>query len=83
MIQFDASAWNREIVLENGGVFGSVNANRKHYELAAKSLAQSNPAWLRRLITARSPLSSWPDAFEKSDQSIKNILLGPAYGDLS
>ena len=44
------------MVLENDVVFGSVNANRRHYEEAAEALAKADPAWLGRLITRRVPL---------------------------
>jgi hypothetical protein len=32
------------MVLQNSVLFGSVNANRHHYEQAAKTLAQADPA---------------------------------------
>ena len=35
---------NRDIVLENDVVFGSVNANRRHYEAAAAALAAADRA---------------------------------------
>src|SRR5205085_611274 len=35
---------NKEMVLNNNVVFGSVNANRRHYEAAAEALAASKPA---------------------------------------
>ncbi len=38
-ITVDAGALNRDLVLENDVVFGSVNANRRHYEAAAEALA--------------------------------------------
>ena len=38
-IDFDAGALNRALVLENNVVFGSVNANRRHWDLAAQALA--------------------------------------------
>ena len=44
------------MVLNNDVVFGSVNANRRHYEMAAKSLADADQAWLDRLISRRVPL---------------------------
>ena len=34
----DVGALNRQAVLSNGVVFGSVNANRRHYDAAAKAL---------------------------------------------
>ena len=40
-------------------VFGSVNANRRHYVAAVETLAQANLDWLGRLITRRVPLDQW------------------------
>jgi hypothetical protein len=37
--------------LKNDVVFGSVNANRAHYEAAAVALASAERAWLSALIT--------------------------------
>ena len=45
--------WNRAMVLENDVVFGSVNANLRHYRAAATALAAADPQWLDALITRR------------------------------
>ena len=45
-VSVDVGALNRSIVLDNDVVFGSVNANRRHYELAVAALAKADPAWL-------------------------------------
>lgn len=58
-IPIDIGALNRELVLENNVVFGSVNANRRHYEQAADALARADAGWLDRLITRRIPLARW------------------------
>ena len=52
------------MVLENDVVFGSVNANRRHYRAAADALAKADKDWLGRLITRRVPLDRWQEAFE-------------------
>lgn len=65
----DVGALTRNIVLDNAVVFGSVNANRRHYELAARSLAKADPAWSARLITRRLPLERALEAFEPGDGS--------------
>jgi hypothetical protein len=44
----DLGELNNEIVLENDLIFGSVNANRRHFEAAADSLAMADPEWLDR-----------------------------------
>jgi hypothetical protein len=47
------------MVLQNSVLFGSVNANRHHYGLAAEALAQADPGWLADLITRQVPLGQW------------------------
>ena len=61
----DAGGLNREIVLENDAVVGSVNANLRHYEQAARALAAADTDWLHRLITTRIPLADAAGAFER------------------
>jgi threonine dehydrogenase-like Zn-dependent dehydrogenase len=61
-------------VLSNDVVFGSVNANRAHYEAAAEALARADRAWLSRLITRRVPLTQWREAFEKHDNEVKVVI---------
>ena len=39
-----SGALNRDLVLENNVVFGSVNANLRHYEAAAEALARADRA---------------------------------------
>src|ERR671910_1317508 len=67
-------ALNNELVLENDVVFGSVNANRRHFEQAVRSLREADPDWLRRLITRTVPLDRWPEAIEKGDDDIKVVV---------
>jgi hypothetical protein len=62
------------MVLKNQVVFGSVNANRRHYEAAAAALAKADKEWLARLITRRVPLSRWREAFENRTGDIKVVL---------
>ena len=62
------------MVLNNDVVFGSVNANRRHYELAAQSLADADQAWLDRLISRRVPLSNWQEALERRPDDIKVVI---------
>lgn len=70
----DPGLLNREIVLENNAIFGSVNANRTHYELAAQALAMADPDWLGRLITRRLPITEYATAFEHRGGDIKTVL---------
>ena len=73
-ISVDVGALNREWVLENDVLFGSVNANRRHYEAAAHALAAADPDWLAGLVTRREPLASYGAALEKRDGDIKAVL---------
>jgi threonine dehydrogenase-like Zn-dependent dehydrogenase len=73
-LSFDVGALNRAMVLENDVVFGSVNANRRHYRSAAEALAKADKDWLGRLITRRVPLDRWREAFEPRDGDVKTVL---------
>lgn len=73
-ITVDAGALNREIVLENDAVVGSVNANLDHYRTAATALGEADLGWLGRLITRRVPLARAADAFERHDDDIKVVI---------
>ena len=73
-LAFDVGGFNRTVVLENHVVFGSVNANRRHYAAAARVLTKADPHWLSRLITRRVPLVRWREAFERRDGDVKVVL---------
>jgi threonine dehydrogenase-like Zn-dependent dehydrogenase len=70
----DMGSVNQSLVLENNVVFGSVNANRGHYEMAARALQAADPAWLRALITRRHPLAEWATALERRKDDVKVVL---------
>jgi threonine dehydrogenase-like Zn-dependent dehydrogenase len=73
-VGFDAGAVNREIVLQNDVVFGSVNANHRHYEQAAEALAKADRSWLSRLVTRRLPLERATEAFEPGGDDVKVVI---------
>lgn len=73
-LKVDVGALNRSMVLQNDVVFGSVNANRRHYEEAAEALARAPRSWLERLITRREPLEQWQAALQKSSHDVKTII---------
>ena len=73
----DPGLLNRNMVLHNSVLFGSVNANRDHYELAAQALAQADPGWLADLITREVPLDRWADAYTRERDDIKTVLSFP------
>lgn len=73
-IAVDVGALNRSMVLENAVVFGSVNANRRHYEAAADALARADRSWLEGMITRRVSLEHWHDALVRGRDDIKPII---------
>jgi threonine dehydrogenase-like Zn-dependent dehydrogenase len=70
----DPGLLNRGLVLENDVVVGSVNANLRHYALAAKALADADLDWLGRLVSRRVPLADFDKAFDPRDDDVKVIL---------
>src|SRR3954462_10417989 len=72
---FDVAKLNKLMVLENRVVFGSVNANLRHYHAAADALAHASRAWLDRLITRRVNVHDWQQAYEKREGDVKTVLL--------
>ena len=73
-LRVDGGELNRDIVLENDAVVGSVNANLRHYAQAADALAAADLAWLERLVTRRVPLDRFEEAFERQDGDVKVVL---------
>jgi glucose 1-dehydrogenase len=73
-LSVDAGSLNRQMVLENEVVFGSVNANRAHYQAGADALARADPDWLGRLISRRVPLEHWADALTRQPDDVKAII---------
>ncbi|MDN5929624.1 MAG: glucose 1-dehydrogenase [Pseudonocardia sp.] len=73
-VELDGGALNREIVLENDAVIGSVNANRRHFTAAATALSLADPGWLQRLITRTLPLERASEAFDAEDDDVKVVL---------
>jgi threonine dehydrogenase-like Zn-dependent dehydrogenase len=74
VVPLDVGGVNRRIVLENDAVFGSVNANRSHYEAAAAALAEADRGWLARLITRRVVLTDWAQALVRRPGDVKVVL---------
>ena len=74
VMEIDIGLLNRKTVLDNDVLFGAVNANRRHYEMGEKALAQADKAWLERLITRRVPLPRWSEALEHREDDIKVVV---------
>lgn len=65
---------NRTAVLENDVIFGTVNANRRHYEAGGEALARADRDWLRRLITRTHPVEEYADAFNRHPEDVKVVV---------
>jgi threonine dehydrogenase-like Zn-dependent dehydrogenase len=72
--KLDIGRVNRALVLDNDTVFGVVNANREHYEIAADALKRADRSWLARLITRRLPVDQWTEAVQRRPGDIKVII---------
>jgi len=70
----DATALNRNMVLRNQVLVGTVNAGRRHWEQAAEALATADPGWLGGLITRRVPLTFWTEALDRQPEDIKVVV---------
>jgi glucose 1-dehydrogenase len=73
-VAIDIGAVGRDLVLGNRVIFGSVNANRFHYEAAAVALARADRDWLASLITRRVPLARFADALVRHPDDVKVVI---------
>jgi threonine dehydrogenase-like Zn-dependent dehydrogenase len=73
-IGVDIGKVNRNVVLDNDVIFGSVNANHAHYQTAAAALGEADRDWLLGLITRRVPLDRWNEALQHRPGDIKVII---------
>ncbi len=73
-LQIDAGLTNREMVLENECIVGSVNANRRHYEAAADGLAKADKGWLAKLITRKVPIEDFASALDRQPDDVKVVI---------
>ena len=73
-LSLDVGETNRNIVLENNAVVGSVNANRRHWQAAATAIAAADIGWLRSLITRRVALADFARALEPVEDDVKVVL---------
>jgi threonine dehydrogenase-like Zn-dependent dehydrogenase len=73
-LDVDIGGFNRTMVLDNDTVFGTVNANRKHYEDAVAVLARADKDWLGRLITRRVPVEQWTQSLTPQPGDIKVVV---------
>jgi threonine dehydrogenase-like Zn-dependent dehydrogenase len=73
-VRLEVAPFNQSMVLNNQVVFGTVNANRRHYQAAAQALARAERGWLEQLLTRRVPLKNWEQAYEKRSGDVKTVL---------
>jgi glucose 1-dehydrogenase len=70
----DVGNINRNMVLENSVIFGSVNANKRHWEMARQSLLKADRQWLSGLISRKVPFESWQNALQRRPDDIKVVI---------
>ena len=70
----DLGSINRAMVLENCVIFGSVNANRRHWEAAQQALRDADNSWLAGLISRKEPLSNWNSVLDRKPNDIKVVI---------
>lgn len=69
-----ASDLFRDLVLTNQTVFGTVNANRRHYEDAARVLANTDRSWLEGLVNRQVTVDRWAEAYEREPDDVKTVI---------
>ena len=70
----DLGALNRAMVLDNSTVFGTVNANRLHYDMAGEALRKADKAWLEAMITRHERIEQWTRSLQRHPDDIKVIV---------
>ncbi|MGA7788323.1 MAG: hypothetical protein WCA56_09175, partial [Xanthobacteraceae bacterium] len=73
-LQVDIGDLNRTMVLGNDTVFGSVNANRQHYQDAVSVLQRADKNWLAKVITRRVPVEQWTQSLAQQPDDIKVVV---------
>lgn len=65
---------SRCLVLENAAIFGTVNANLRHYQTAEQVLLSADQKWLGQLISRKEPLENWQSALKRMPDDIKVVI---------
>jgi len=76
-VPIDLATWNREMVLGNRLILGTVNAARRHFEMGARDLElaeQRLPGWMAQLVTRHVPFTDAPAALHRRPEDIKIVL---------
>ena len=81
-IEIPSDVINLQMVLGNRLAFGSVNANRRYFEMGVQHFQQAERQWpgiFERLITRRVPLDDFTAALDRRPEDIKTLLtIAPA-----
>ena len=67
-----------DAVLKNLVAFGTVNANRRHYQRAAKVLARADRSWLEQLMTRHVGPEQVDEALARDPDDIKVVMQFPS-----
>lgn len=76
-LAIDANRLNHQLVMGNQVVFGSVNANRRYFEMGVESWGSLEKKWpgaLSSMITRRLPIEEFQTAFSRDRNNIKTVL---------
>ncbi|HYM50889.1 MAG TPA: glucose 1-dehydrogenase [Candidatus Limnocylindrales bacterium] len=76
-LSIPADMINLDMVLGNRVVFGSVNANRRYFEMGVQHFQQAEQRWpgiFERLITRRVPFDDFRSALDRRPEDIKTLL---------
>jgi threonine dehydrogenase-like Zn-dependent dehydrogenase len=76
-IEIPADVINLQMVLGNRVAFGSVNANRRYFEMGVEHFQQAEQRWpgiFERLITRRVPFDDFKSALDRRPEDIKTLL---------
>ncbi len=76
-IEIPADVINLQMVLGNRVAFGSVNANRRYFEIGVQHFQQAEQRWpgiFERLITRRVPFDDFKSALDRRPEDIKTLL---------
>jgi threonine dehydrogenase-like Zn-dependent dehydrogenase len=76
-LAIDANRLNHQLVMGNQVVFGSVNANRRYFEMGVESWGSLEKKWpgaLASMITRHLPIEDFQTAFGRDRNNIKTVL---------
>jgi len=76
-IEIPSDLINLQMVLGNRLVFGSVNANRRYFEMGVKHFAEAEQRWpgiFTRLLTRRVAFEDFKAALDRRPEDIKTLL---------